>query len=365
MPDGISYKVKNGVLMTTDAVGGVWRYTLDLADGCRRHGIPTMLAVLGPACSEAQRNEAMRAGIPMLETGLPLDWTAESPAALAHTVAQLRALAVRSGMGAAHLHAPALAGSEDWPVPVVAVAHSCVATWWRAVRGGALPEDFQWRAEATGAGLRTADAVIAPTRAHADAVIAVYGSVPVTVVHNGSTLTPSLVRSAPQARRERERAVLTAGRLWDEGKNAAALDRVAKLLEAPIRAAGLTEAPNGAAVALPNLHLLGNLAPDAMHAAYVDAAVFASLARYEPFGLSVLEAALSGMRLVLADIPSFRELWDGAAIFVDREEALLPALRHALAQPDDGGAKARAQCYTLDATVAGTLAVHRGIGVPV
>ena len=50
---------------------------------------------------------------------------------------------------------------------------------------------------------------------------------------------------------------------------------------------------------------------------------------------------------------------------MDREEALLPALQHALAQTGDGGARARALRYTLDATVAGTLAVHRAIGVPV
>ena len=33
-------------------------------------------------------------------------------------------------------------------------------------------------------------------------------------------------------------------------------------------------------------------------------------ARYEPFGLSILEAALSGCALVLGDLPSLRELWD-------------------------------------------------------
>ena len=67
------------------------------------------------------------------------------------------------------------------------------------------------------------------------------------------------------------------------------------------------------------------------------------MARYEPFGLAVLEAAQAGMRLVLSDIPSFRELWDGAATFVaSRRADLLPALRHALAAPGDGGAQARA-----------------------
>jgi glycosyltransferase involved in cell wall biosynthesis len=46
------------------------------------------------------------------------------------------------------------------------------------------------------------------------------------------------------------------------------------------------------------------------------ASIYAFPARYEPFGLSVLEAAMSGCALVLGDIPSLRELWDGAAYFV-------------------------------------------------
>jgi glycosyltransferase involved in cell wall biosynthesis len=45
-------------------------------------------------------------------------------------------------------------------------------------------------------------------------------------------------------------------------------------------------------------------------------AVFVSPALYEPFGLAVLEAAQAGCALVLSHIPTFRELWDGAALFV-------------------------------------------------
>jgi glycosyltransferase involved in cell wall biosynthesis len=154
--------------------------------------------------------------------------------------------------------------------------------------------------------------------------------------------------------------VITAGRLWDEGKNAAALDRVAPLLGAPIRAAGPVRGLNGASIALPNLELLGNLDPDAMAQAYAGATVFASMARYEPFGLSVLEAARAGLRLVLADIPTFRELWDGAAIFVRDEVDLLAALRQALEGGPD--AQPRAARYTVDAMVERTLAVHRRVG---
>jgi glycosyltransferase involved in cell wall biosynthesis len=47
------------------------------------------------------------------------------------------------------------------------------------------------------------------------------------------------------------------------------------------------------------------------------AAIFAHPALYEPFGLCVLEAARARCCLVLSDIPSLRELWDGAAVFID------------------------------------------------
>ncbi|MBV8912277.1 MAG: glycosyltransferase [Acetobacteraceae bacterium] len=160
----------------------------------------------------------------------------------------------------------------------------------------------------------------------------------------------------------RERAVLIAGRLWDEGKNAAALDRIAPALDAPVRAAGPVRGPNGAAIDLHNLHLLGTLDALAMAEAYASATVYASMARYEPFGLSVLEAARAGLRLVLADIPSLRELWDGAASFVREEPELLPALAAALRAEGDGGAQSRAARYTVDAMVEGTLAVHRAVG---
>ena len=135
-------------------------------------------------------------------------------------------------------------------------------------------------------------------------------------------------------------AVLTAGRLWDEGKNAAALDRVAPGLGAPIRAAGPVQARTGRRSTLPQPGTARRTRPVRHGAARSPAAtVFASMARYEPFGLAVLEAAQAGMRLVLSDIPSFRELWDGAAIFVSSDADLLPALQHALATPGDGGAR--------------------------
>ncbi len=347
MPEGVNVR-SDRVLVTTDAVGGVWHYSVGLARGMADRGVKTCLAVLGPAPNAAQR--AAAAGLELIETGLKLDWTAESPAELEHASAVLRDLA--GGCASVHLHAPALVGTKPWPAPVVAVAHSCVATWWRAVRSGPLPEDFRWRTAATAAGLHAADAVIAPTAAHAAALQAEYGPCAIHVVRNGGA--PAAL---PQC--QRQRAVLTAGRLWDEGKNIAALDRAAAHL--PVRAAGPLAGPNGASAQLAHVQWLGELDKRGMARAYASASVFASMALYEPFGLAVLEAAQAGMRLVLSDIPTFRELWDGVAIFVRSEAELPGALRRALAAGNDGGARDRAARYILDATVDATLAVHRGI----
>jgi glycosyltransferase involved in cell wall biosynthesis len=59
------------------------------------------------------------------------------------------------------------------------------------------------------------------------------------------------------------------------------------------------------------------------------ASIYALPARYEPFGLSALEAALAGCALVLGDVASLREVWGDAALFVppDDAEAIGAALR--------------------------------------
>ena len=82
MPDGVRGRPR--LLLTTDAVGGVWRYSVDLARGLSERGVEVVLAVLGPAASGAQRGEAEAiAGLRLVQTGLALDWTAESAAELA------------------------------------------------------------------------------------------------------------------------------------------------------------------------------------------------------------------------------------------------------------------------------------------
>ena len=65
------------------------------------------------------------------------------------------------------------------------------------------------------------------------------------------------------------------------------------------------------------------------------AGIYAATSQYEPFGLAPVEAALSRCAIVASDIPSFRELWEGAAIFFrnNDEESLCEALERLAARP--------------------------------
>ena len=159
-------------LMTTDAVGGVWTYALDLARGARSEGVTTVLAVLGPGARCGATAEA--AAIPDLALRLmtaPLDWLAEQPAEVLAAGQALAALAAHEAARSRAAQQPArLRLARASHVPVLGVCHSCVATWWQAVRGSALPADFAWRDATAAPGLRglrrlgRADAAPSPTR---------------------------------------------------------------------------------------------------------------------------------------------------------------------------------------------------------
>jgi glycogen synthase len=138
-------------------------------------------------------------------------------------------------------------------------------------------------------------------------------SVPTKVISNGCFRSGHLPA-------EKIELILTAGRLWDEAKNIQFLERIAPKLKWPIHAAGENRRSPGCQQVMKNIRLLGHLS-NLRLAEYLNmAAIYVAPALYEPFGLTVLEAALSGCSLVLSDIPSFRENWDGAALLISTED---------------------------------------------
>lgn len=348
------------VLMTTDAVGGVWTYALDLARGLAASGAEVTLVAFGPSPSEDQLAEAAAIDrLTLIDTGMPLDWMASEPAEILEGSAVIRGLARGTRADVIHLNSPALAALGGFSAPVAGVCHSCVATWWGAVKDGPLPDDFRWRTQALWQGMLACNALMAPTRAFGEATARTYELPVPFVVHNGR-------RPARALRAGREPMVFTSGRLWDAGKNIATLDAAAAKLSVPLYAAGPLEGPNRDRTSLAHARPLGLLSADEVADWLARAPIFASAALYEPFGLGVLEAAQAGAALVLSDIATFRELWDGAAVFVDPRDAagFAAAIEALLADPAAarrlaGEARARARRYTVEAMCAGVLDVYR------
>ena len=298
------------VLMTTDTIGGVWSYSLELARGLGEKGIDVALATMGAPINELQRDKVDR--IPRLrvfESHLKLEWMEDPWRDVDKAGDWLLNLESRICPDVVHLNGY-VHGALPWSAPKVVAGHSCVLSWWRAVKGEEAPEEWDRYRVEVAAGLQAADLVIAPSAAMLAALAEHYGELPRTrVIPNGRDA--GLFR--PVAK---EPLIFSAGRLWDEAKNLEALERVARRLPWPIFVAGDNHHPEGGEIRPHNTRLLGRLSQRALAAWVGRASIYALPARYEPFGLSVLEAALAGCALVLGDIPSLREIWRNRAVFV-------------------------------------------------
>lgn len=348
------------LMLVTDAVGGVWTYSLDFARSLREWDVDAFLAVTGPSPSAEQHREASE--FELIDTGLPLDWTAKRPDLIRRAGCVLAEMAAKEGADLVQTNSAALLADCEFDQPVVALQHSCVTSWWATVKGTPLPPDFGWRRDLIECGLNRAAAVVAPSAAFAALTARTYALTrPVHAVHNGR-------RALPMKGRPMEDFVFTAGRLWDDGKNLRVLDEAAAGLNIPVEAAGPIEGPNGASVSFENIRCLGELAPAGIAERLAGRPIFASAALYEPFGLSVLEAAQAGCALVLSDIPTFRELWSGSAIFVpaDDSQAFANAIEQLLANPGkrmDLGIAARMHAlrYTPDAMAQRMTQIYEGL----
>lgn len=353
------------LMMTADAVGGVWTYALDLARGVGARGGETTLVVLGPPPSADQRREAQAvAGLALIETGQALDWTARAPAELDAAAREIASLARRLRPDILHLNHPALAPRARLPAPVLGACHSCLATWWRAVKGGPAPADFAWRIAALRRGMAACDALLAPSRSFALDTSQAHGVAAPFSVQNGRRVVAAAAEGA------RQRLIFTSGRLWDEGKNLAVLDAAAASAGVPLHAAGPLDGPGGERVRPAHARVLGPLPSDEIAGLLRRAPIFASTALYEPFGLGVLEAAQAGCALVLSDIPTFRELWDGAAIFTDprRPDAFAAVFQDLFADEArlhrlGERARIRSRRFTVEAMTDGVLDLYRRLGV--
>jgi glycogen synthase len=340
----VNYRMK--VLMTADMIGGVWTYALELAQALQEYDVQVVLATMGRRLSAEQRRSA--AAIPSLavyESTYKLEWMHDPWASVEQAGRWLETLQGIVQPDVVHLNNYAHA-ALDWHCPVLVAAHSCVLSWWATVKGGDAPAEWDTYREVVHRGLSVADLVVAPTRAMLDALMRHHHVRPTArVIPNGRRLAIGPV--------EKEPLIFSAGRLWDEAKNIAALQEVAPRLRWPVYVAGELSSPDGESSGLSQIRSLGPLSPVQTAAWMARSRIYCLPARYEPFGLSVLEAGLAGCALVLGDIPSLREVWGDAAVYVDPSDtgALESALGRLIAEPSlreqlAGAARTRAHLYT-------------------
>jgi glycogen synthase len=310
------------ILVTADTVGGVWTYVRELVTGMVGRGVRVTLVSFGDVPSPSQtRWMEQLSGLDYHPTTFKLEWMQDSAADMEASSEFLRRIIRETKPDLIHSN-QFYYGALDCDVPRLVVAHSDVVSWWIAVHDEEPPQSsrLSWYRDAVARGLAAATAVIAPSRWMLDQVERNYLiSNRRAVIYNGRT--PALFGPGMT----KDQTIVTAGRLWDQGKNTALL--LAAEMPGQVQIVGARRPPGApgdesfTGEAATNVHFLPHQDEQEMADILGRAAIYAAPSRYEPFGLAPLEAALSGCAVVASDLPSFRELWEGAAVFFRNNDA--------------------------------------------
>lgn len=311
------------VLLTTDVVGGVWDFCVSLAAELVQAGHRVTLLAFGTPAPN-QRQQATERGAALLAAPLKLEWMQDSAADVGRAGELTERLARELEPDVVHVNQFGLARIRT-DAPIVLSAHSDVLSWIRwTERGGehaAVPSQWSQYAGLVRHGLRAADAVVAVSRFLADELRELYRvDRPIPVIHNG---WPG-GRREPRPIGQRPNLTLLAGRAWDSAKNVRLVAPAARgWSPGRVVLAGEQRHPELGSVleVEPPIEPLGRLPRQAIDDLLGQARLYLAPARYEPFGLLPLQAALAGCPLLLSDIPSFRELWDGAALLFRSDDA--------------------------------------------
>jgi glycogen synthase len=326
------------VLMTADPGSHVWSFALDLVAGLGEQGVEVVLATLGSRpCAEQRREVRSIPNVMLIESDFKVEWMPDPWDDLVESGDWLLDLSHRYGVDVVHCNHLAH-GHLPWDVPVLTVAHSCVLSRMEAIDAEVTTSQDRYVREVSRS-LRGAAAIVAPSRTMLESLQRHYGP-----IGDGAVIY-SARRAMPHATARKDAHVFSAPvKVQDAASNTAMLGRIAGRVPWPIHVAGSLDPDIGDCKSLAQVDVLGPLGPRAMSAWLRRAAIYATPAKYEPSGLTVLNAARAGCALVLGDIPSLRELWGEAALFVPThdDDALADALTMLAEDSQTRGTLARA-----------------------
>jgi glycogen synthase len=308
------------VLVTADTLSGSWTYTRELVTGLVTRGVRVTLVSFGeiPLPEQTAWMDLLH-GLEYRPTAFRLEWMDEAPDDLLESARFLTSLIRELRPDVLHLHQFC---HGDLPIgtPRVVMAHGDIVSWTQAVQGCApqFTRWLEWYRETVIRGIAGADAVVAPSSWMQDTIRANY-----TLPHREVVIYPGRNPIFFNPYVNKEDSVLSVGRLVDAGKQVFLLtqysipfsicivgaDQTIPQPHVPIRA-DVKVATDQNCVAI-----RGPQTEPQLRALYSRAAVYAATARYEPLGMSALDAAFSRCAIVANDIPSFREVWGDAALY--------------------------------------------------
>lgn len=298
------------ILMTTDTVGGVWTYSLELCRALMPYNLEIHLLGLGALPDDNQIKEINKFDhVTFYPTDFKLEWMENPWEDIRKTENKIETLC--------HIIEPDLFHFNNYisektcrNLPKITVYHSCVQTWWQAVNDCKAPEEWNRYIEHLKDACNTSDVVVFPTEAIKNTACQVHEILsPCMVIHNAREM---MVAEAV----EREKIILCTGRIWDKAKNLKALCELADQLPWPIYVAGDNANPNTLErVTLDNVRFLGKLTFEELKYWLERTEIYINPALYEPFGLAVLEAAKAGCALALGNLDSLQEVWQENALY--------------------------------------------------
>jgi glycosyltransferase involved in cell wall biosynthesis len=314
------------VLVTADSLTGSWTYARELVTGLVTRGVRVTLVSFGeiPLPEQTSWMDHLH-GLDYRPTGFRLEWMHEAEEDLPESSAFLAALVREVRPDVLHLNHFCY-GNLPVDVPRVVMTHGDLITWTHAVRNRApRPEhSLTWYRNTVLEGLAGADVVVAPSAWMLDRLTACYGR-----PRRGEVIYPGRNPIFFNPYVSKDDCVLAVGRMVDAGKQVFLLtqqpyavpvcivgaEQTVPMPRIPIRA-DVKLATDQTSVAI-----RGPQTEAQLRALYSRAAIYAATARYEPLGMTALEAAFSRCAIVANDIPSFREIWGDAALYFQTNDA--------------------------------------------
>ena len=314
------------ILVTADSLSGSWTYARELVTGLVTRGAHVTLVSFGeiPFPDQTSWMDHLH-GLDYRPTAFRLEWMQEAEEDLPESSAFLAELIEELRPDVLHLNHFCY-GNLPVDVPRVVMAHGDLITWTQAVHDQPQrpSHSLAWYRKTVVEGLNGADAVIAPSAWMLDRITACYGrprrGEVIYLGRNPIFFNPYV---------SKDDCVLAVGRLVDAGKQVSLLTQQQHPLPVCIVGAEQTvpvpRIPIRADVKVGteqnSVAIRGPQTDAQLRALYSRAAIYAATSRYEPLGITALEAAFSRCAIVANDIPSHREIWGDTALYFKTNDA--------------------------------------------